>query len=331
MSAAATPPPSFPAFPLAAPITIYFDFCPHLPNQAGTWGAVFYAGPADHHRVGGLLPAHTASEDGALNELLRLIHALNLPAAQLYTDHPNLVARRAAELPTAFTLATCHPTHPGHRQALEEAQRQQEPYTTVHRWGQRQHGAGQHVPPQPTGELQCRYRLVGQALYLDLCISGLPDTLRLGRQHAPGQFSVDAQETQTALHHHLLRIYGPALAPHLPRLEELIWKDFQHRQTELTRHPCTAWATPPGVQKILLRAGVITPDQTFQCRRAGRTNLRLSYGSCQTIRTLTRPQRDWAHIVRQLMRDAGATDHDLLQFQDLYTQQVLDLLQEPQA
>lgn len=322
-----TPAPPAPD-PTAPHVTVYFAYNSDLPNQAGTWSAAFFLphhDDEDGHVFSGLLSPQTTSEDGALHEILRLLHLLDIHHAQLYSDRSSLVTRRAADLPEGLSLSLCPLNHIRQRVAQRETYRLARPFTELHTQGRHQRAL--RDTPTLHALLTCRFRCERQTLFLDLCAHGLHDTLQLGRLSAHGQLLLNPLILKPLLHQHLLRLYGPALLPDVVRLGDLLLTELEHRLPELHQHGRTLWATPAGVERLFKRAGVVLEPAHLYYTRVSTDQIRITYRGRHTTRNLKRPPQEWGQIVRDLMQSVGASETDLLQH-ETYTRQVLDFVRQ---
>ncbi|KQR15454.1 hypothetical protein ASF71_20515 [Deinococcus sp. Leaf326] len=318
-----------PAAPPTPPqITVYFAYSSHLPNQAGTWAAAFFLphhDDEDAHVFSGFLSPQTTSEDGALNEVLRLLHLLDIHHAHLYTESPTLIPRRTASLPQGLSLALSPRNHLRQRVAQRETYRLCQPFTELHTQGRHQRALRE--TPTQGALLTCRFRCERQTLFLDLCAHGLQDTLQLGRLTAHGHLLLNPVLLKPLLHQHLLRLYGPALTSEVVRLGDLLLTDLEHRLPELHQHGRTLWTTPAGVNRLFRRAGIMPDHPHLYCTRISAEQVRLTYRGRHTVRNVKRPGHEWSQIVRDLMHSVGASETDLLQH-ETYTRQVHDFLQQ---
>ncbi|AFD27407.1 hypothetical protein [Deinococcus gobiensis] len=243
-----TTPPISPESPAAAPrphgttlldeLTVHFDYSGDLPGGGGTWGAVFSYGPRTC-AFGGLLAPDQASEEGALEETLRLLDLFNIQTVTLFTDSAELFRKRHTTLPTGRQLLTCPRRTPDHVRAHERAQSYRQPYQTLAKW-QAQLTAVQPLPVTalPTLPLMPTHRRRAGRLFVALRLSGHTYETSLGSYRKKDRSLVPhlpPQIIQARLRKALLRQGGTGIQPVVDLLTQALWDDFQKHLPTLAR------------------------------------------------------------------------------------------------
>lgn len=307
---------------LPLPITVHFDYSGSLPHGGATWGAVLCQG--DHHQeLGGFLGPPQASEEGALEEVLRLLATLDIHAAVLFTDDAALVTRRASTLPALLRLEYLKRSHPRQRWAHAAAQRYRPLYSRLAEWG-RQQPRPVIVPPPPRPRfaplstpctLQYRRNKKG-AVVLDVCLEHRRMTLSLGHLQGGALPFLPPQQSRVGreLREILFRGYGPEIEPYVPAIEARLLHDCAHlRPTMALKRPPVFTIIHPTELTLgqTPSARTIPVLEAFSCRRVSPTQVRLSYARIQTTRVIHRPAAQWAEIISALLLKAGLPRHEI--------------------
>ncbi|MFC5849136.1 hypothetical protein [Deinococcus petrolearius] len=321
-------------------LTVHFDYSGSLPHGGATWGAVICQG--EHRQeLGGFLSPHQASEEGALDEVLRLLWVLDIQTAMLFTDDPALVTRRAHTLPATLQLVHLNRNHPRQQWAHRTAQRYRPSYCTLVEWGQQQPRPASPTPPPPSLQrasappiavvppprqrfaplsapctFQYRRKKKGD-FTLHLRLADRLTAIAIGhtqqRHWAPLMPEQQARIVRQ-LREALLRGYGPEVEPYLAPIEARLLQDCAKLSPSMSNKSPAAVTTLCPLQLGLGRAQPRVAPKTsspvpvlaaFSCRRISPTHVKLSYARARTVRVIRRPAAEWAGIVSELLLKAG--------------------------